>query len=392
MNDRDVRVGAIGWLEKDEELWAALNDRNGLCRICKKNGQVDIAATYQSHNLSAKDQFYLILSAGKRIVTLPKNAQVIGVYDEVLGSLQEVEIKNPKAFVQGEFYSSDKFMGGLVHGNYVYMFGLMYPAILVMDVDTLQIKYMTDWIDSEMLQTGRKTGFLAQGCVRIGTDVYVAVRKQNIILKLDLTTNFIQKIFIDCSAKGFDFLISCNHGLGIASWGGDKLLFILWNPENGRIREFEIAANIDIKESRKYLIPFLEGEAYVVDLDTGNAKICIKLNQLIHEREGGRYLVQSVRTMSDRLVIQTGSDCYIHEYDPLTEKIDSYCYEIRDEVYIKQYYEEATADKVREAEDMSRIFFLDKLQWISEYFVQKDDQGKSIGKDVYQVIKEMGNI
>ena len=164
MNDRDVRVGAIGWLEKDEELWAALNDRNGLCRICKKNGQVDIAATYQSHNLSAKDQFYLILSAGKRIVTLPKNAQVIGVYDEVLGSLQEVEIKNPKAFFQGEFYSSDKFMGGLVHGNYVYMFGLMYPAILVMDVDTLQIKYMTDWIDSEMLQTGRKTGFLAYVC------------------------------------------------------------------------------------------------------------------------------------------------------------------------------------------------------------------------------------
>ena len=168
-------------------------------------------------------------------------------------------------------------------------------------------------------------------------------------------------------------------------------------------KSVEDFANIDIKESRKYwqmdfldnkvyLIPFLEGEAYVVDLDTGNAKICIKLNQLIHEREGGRYLVQSVRTMSDRLVIQTGSDCYIHEYDPLTEKIDSYCYEIRDEVYIKQYYEEATADKVREAEDMSRIFFLDKLQWISEYFVQKDDQGKSIGKDVYQVIKEMGNI
>ncbi len=372
------RIGTYGWIEGEDCIWGFCIDRNGLCKINKGDKRGKIEAVYASYDSQAKGLVHSIAHIGDKIVTVPMSANIIGVYDEQKRIMNEVEIAEPERFFKGKFLSGAKFINHVVYDSYIYMFGYHYPGILRLDVNTLKVDYLVDWIDSKILKAGMEHSFLAEGCVRIKNDVFVALRS-NAILRLDLTTNETETIITDAPECRADALVMCGENLGIVSWEKDYLTLFLYNLETKAVTKINIAKIADMAKAnrywiatsvsdRTYLLPYIAGEAYMVDITTRRAVVCDKINELLRKNIGRLtpYLAIWLRSDEQKLIFQTGTDFCVYEYDTVSENINnSYYYEIDGNFcymnYLAEGYAKAQKDAIIHESEMQLSCFLDHI-------------------------------
>ena len=127
----------------DDQWWFPWTDGNGICRLDPNNK--DDIHIYQIPEapLVGRRITTSIFKMGKYIIVCPFNIEAITVVDTDTDEVHTImlEKRTPKA---GRIFDN-KFWSGIAYKKYIYFAGHYYPAIVRLDCETWQLKYIDSW-------------------------------------------------------------------------------------------------------------------------------------------------------------------------------------------------------------------------------------------------------
>lgn len=377
ISDYSRRVSGYSWVADEDGLWLSMVDRNGICKIDRASGNTTMVLQFPNHEITERNLYSYLLYKDKKVICTPHLAREVAVYDLEKEHLDMIPLKYPDSIFEGEYSESNKFIDGLLYGNSVYMFGYSYPAIVKMDIDTMELTYLADWM-GYYPYTKKNSEFLAEGHAQIGSDVYLAMKNTNMLVRLDLKTDMTEVFPIECGVKKIMYVAAYQDNIFLLSWDECSIDVVSWNPSTGGIKEYCVETSKNKKISAVYwmpivvdnwiyLFPLFGDEIYTINLSTGEYSENKEIKKIVAEAKKVSllqyYTILSARNVSGRIVFQTGSDCCFHEFDPTTGEINSYSYLIADDSYMKRYCTAQMKSNFIKEEEVSLPFFLSGLHW-----------------------------
>jgi len=376
INDYSRRVSAYSWVEDEGNIWLPMADKNGICKIDCSSGNTELVMQFPNYDITKKDLYFYSLYMDNKIIFVPYRAEEVAVYDIKKELLEVVPLKHADSLFEGVYSEENKFVDGLMYGSSAYMFGYSYPAIVKLDINTMKLTYLTDWMAYYPCSKVH-FGFLAEGHAQIGSDVYLAMKNTNMLIRLNLESGVTEVFPIECAEKKIMSVATYSGNVLLISWEDCGIGVASWNPSTKIIREYRIETNKYVETTEVYWIPVVTGncvylfplhgdKVYVINLSTGEYFRHREIEKIIADARNvsllNYYTILSARNVSGRIVFQTGKDYCFHEFDPTTGKISSYCYLITDSSYMKKYWQAERKDYLREA-DMPLPYLLSGLRW-----------------------------
>lgn len=374
-----IRVSGYSWIEDGNDIWLSMTNRNAICKIDCVSSKASIIAQFPGYDIIDRDLYYFSLYVDHKVIFFPRRAKEAAIYDIRKKDLEMVPLKKPESIFSVRYNGGLKFADGLLYHSSVYMFGFRYPAIVKLDIDTMKLIYLTDWM-AYYPYMKEDAEFFAQGHLQIGSDVYLAIKNTNSIVKLNLETDMMEVFSVKCSAKKFMAVAAYKDSACLFSWKDYRIDIILWNPLTNAVIEYSIETNKDAKalavywipvliENCVYLFPLYGHDVYAMNLDTGEAFECKEIEKKIVGSNDLPYdfSVSSVKNVSGEIVFQTTGDSLWHKYNPATKTIVSHSYIISDNLYNEKYWTAkyaASGEKIINEADMSAPFFIDGIRWI----------------------------
>ena len=138
----------------------------------------------------------------QKILFLPLNGNNIIVYDRVYKKSEEVIL--PIVIRQ----NNDKFFPYIIKDSRLFLFPWRCPFIIMMDLDTYDVKIITDWIDSyKKYETNTQLTFFRKDVLVDGEFAFLVTWQAPIIFKYNLNT--LEYEFIEINNSMFGFSTIC---------------------------------------------------------------------------------------------------------------------------------------------------------------------------------------
>ncbi len=174
--------------EDDEYYWFSAHHFNGFYRMSKETMVAELLFHFPDEELTAVNLYSNIAKVGEYLVLVPTSAKNIFVYHPTTQETRILPLKEPNFEGRVKYNSDLKFIPAVAHESCVYCLPLTYPAIIKLDVETMELTYLEQWIPmiEPMILKGAKQ-YLGPGAV-IGGAGYFPFRCFSGILKLDFDT------------------------------------------------------------------------------------------------------------------------------------------------------------------------------------------------------------
>lgn len=174
-------------------FWGFNAEENELLKTDIKSGVLAYVTTFEK--LSDKDcLFNNIVAYNGKLILIPGNSDYIVTYEIVSGEKKYYEYKDSfSSYVPNQSFL--KFVAAETYENFLYLISNKNKYLMIIDMDTMQIKYSTDLFK-------RKRGLekdidFAYSYAKINDTIYVPCIKDHYVFKLNLTDNKMQWIKID---------------------------------------------------------------------------------------------------------------------------------------------------------------------------------------------------
>lgn len=284
-----ARVATLDMVEDDGRIWMSLLNRNGICEFDKQTGHAKIVKIFEGEELYKERLYLCVKKVGRYLVFAPGLAKKIAIYDTVQGFLSYIPLR-----VAGDNCRQDqreiKFHNMFQHGTDVYLQGYSYPAIVRINIKTMETTYITDWVEEvdADIQKGDLDGYFSHGYIVDGDYVLFPMGCISAILQLDLKTADTKVIKLKTSMKGIGGMFSPDGNcVWMVGRGRGTNRVACWNRRTGQIKEFEADGVEDIQESQSQmfyepicvgdkmlLLPFSAAcnSIYEICADTGEIK------------------------------------------------------------------------------------------------------------------------
>ncbi len=269
-----------GIYEDEDFYWFAESQFNGFYRVDKKTKQPEFLFHFPEEELDQPRLYGKPEKVGDWLVFSPISAKNIFLYHMVTKEQKLIPFKEVKGEKKVKYLHQSKFSSPFIHGDMVYLFPITYPAILKLDVSTLKLEYLTDWILplEQVLDKERKPQLNTYfaGRVRKENEVILTCGCSNKVFFFDINTNKgIWKV-IESTVEAF-------HGIQFDEthyWLTPRLGSTLtkWNPDTDEITTISLADSWKdgppmviapyLYQDKLYLMAGWDSHAYVVDLET----------------------------------------------------------------------------------------------------------------------------
>ncbi len=405
-NEIYLRPAAMNTVEEEGKIWFALLNRNGICEIDRATWQAKICKIFEEEPLNRSFLYSHIEKMDNNLIFAPGMASKIAFYDLKNGSMTYIPLKalrdNPK-----ENQKEIKFWNTFKYQSYVYLFGYSYPAIIRIDMRSMEIQYFTDWLADveENIDFGDVNGYFTDGYVIIGDLALIPVGCRRAILELNLRTGHTKIRKLKVSMEGIGGLASINgEDIWLVGRGSKTNWISCWNRRTGHIKEYLLA---DVEENlmdpfyapictnnQVFLMPMSGPCIYEININTGKVD---KSNILKREFKNSGIPLAWWKTMAskldgDWLVFMTCDDTKWQEYNVVTGEIKSYFIRFEDgfeeiEPYFEAVYKEL--NKKREVIPETKLslrYFIDNNSHLSAINLYKKNQEYLVGANVYQII------
>lgn len=305
-------------------------DGNGLYFLEKGRKEADLLAHFEA---GAEELPYkTIIKAGNKMFLPPCMADDIVVYDCDTKKLRAVGLDKAYAGEKEIF----KFWTGIAYGDYVYFAGHYYPAIIKMNIHTLEMSYLTDWVEKlEKKRMLRDEPYLGTGMIQEDIAFFPCCCA-NMILKLNLKTDETRLCEIPADVNGFNGICFFENTYWMTSRNSNKI--VLWNQSTEHVETMEVEAekqNIGkhlfrppvMLNGRLYLFPVEADYAYYVNMTERKIEKDELVNEVLKseiEKQG------SLRKTAGPPVLAGGNIYFIigegsvwHIYNPALKEMDS---------------------------------------------------------------------
>lgn len=238
-NEIYLRPAAMNMVEEDGKIWFALVNKNGICEVNRENYNVKICKKFEDKSFAEEDLYCCITKVEDKLVFSPGAADKIAIYDLLNKSIQYIPVDESR-FDSKESENEWKFWNIISYQSDVYIFGYSYPVIIKIDMTSMDISYITDWIENiekNIRDRGNYTYF-TEGYVIVNNLVLLPLGCMNAILEFNLETTHTRIRKLNVSIQGIS---------GISSADGEKIWMVgkgkqtnkvcCWNRNTDNVKE-----------------------------------------------------------------------------------------------------------------------------------------------------------
>lgn len=327
MSDKNIlfeRYADMG----DEIIFPAF-DHNCLYSMEKKNKKIKLLGLIPGENLCGFRSFFSVASYKKKIVLVPFDSKNIVVYDNECSSFEVIELKNAFLFDNVDVFTNDgKFACCSVWKNKLFMFPHFYPALVILNLDTNELVYNTEFIEKIASEKCNGEPYVTDIDV-IKETVYGSLGCCNGIIRYDMADEKLDFKQIFYNGTGFNGIKVDDDNIVL----GPRLCgpIVVYNKNLNTIKEYE---NFPI-EFKSEIIPFHsvykinDGYLFVPDWTSEalfldyNKNEFVNLTKVSTVLRGERKFIYS----RDRLLAY-GMDCnifwFVNRLDQLFYEYDIY--------------------------------------------------------------------
>ncbi len=220
-------------IKVDNTYYFAAKDINAICSFDEDEKFIHILYTDISESIWGFRRYGRVFRYENILIFTPLWADTFLIYYIIENRFETINVKKI------DNYGFDYFFSGAVIGNRLILAGCQYPAIVVINIETLKTEYYDKPFD-ELLEIHRKNDdcFFRNDMVVINNSVYIASCITNRVLEFSTD---------DGHYKWHEIGDIRNKYSGLA-WDGEKIWlaprretkFVSWNPNSNEIEEFEI--------------------------------------------------------------------------------------------------------------------------------------------------------
>ncbi|MCI8596986.1 MAG: hypothetical protein HFJ10_00850 [Lachnospiraceae bacterium] len=329
----------LDMVEENGKAWMALFNRNGICEVDIATRRARVLKVFSDYPRDKESLYFRVEKVNHYLVFSPCEAEKIAIYDLKSDVLTYIPLK-PLDGSYKEDQKEVKFWNTFRYQSDVFLLGYSYPAIIKIDMDSMEIVYITDWVEEveKNIEFGDIRGYFSDGHVLHGDQILFPIGCMNAVLELNLKTLKTKIRRLNISMKGIGGISSAD-GKNVWFVGrGEKENWIAhWNMETNMIKEFYL------KEEKKdlfdpfyapvcttssvFLMPISASNIYEIDVNTGEIVNNKTLEKLF--KEEGHSLTSCWKTKAPRLrdnslLFLTCDDWGWHEYNLETDEVQSY--------------------------------------------------------------------
>ena len=174
-------------------------------------------------------EYNLVFEINRKLYVCPQNAQNILIFDEN-GKKKKIELEQTEI-------TSSFFTWSISLEKYIVLLPHKYPAIVIYDIATEEVKYLRDDIDVFIKE---KDGAVkVGGCGYKNKKIFLSSPTDNKVYVLD-TENW-EHTVTEIPARyegGYKTFINCKEEFYLLPYGGEKMSIIQWNPDTNRVQEY----------------------------------------------------------------------------------------------------------------------------------------------------------
>lgn len=303
---------------------------NGLYFLKKGRKEAELLA-YFGEGLEALP-YKAIVKAGNKIFLPPCKADDIAVYDCDTKKLQTAGLD--KALVrENDFF---KFWTSIAYGDYVYFAGHYYSAIIKMNVHTLELAYLTDWVGKiEEKRKLQDEPYLGSGMIQEDIALFPCCCT-NAILILNLKTDETEICEIQTDIEGFNGICFSEDAYWLTSRNSREI--IMWNKSTDYVETLAVESEKQntgkplfrppiMLDRQLYLFPVMAEHAYYVNIADRKIERAALVNEILDsEAENPDALSKTAgppALAGGKIYFITGKDNVWHIYDPASKEIES---------------------------------------------------------------------
>lgn len=323
------RIECYDIVIEENKMWFFCAKKNILCEFDRLKNQVFILAEMDETELKAPS-YCLIKKIGMKLILIPWMASKIAVFDLNTKQMRYIPLDFIADMDTAICNNMRKFWKSFVYKNYVYMLGFEYPAIIKLDINTMQLEYLTDCFS--VIGKNRNGYFIDYEIV--GTDVWISCGSNNLMIKFKLLNDTFEYYSIPVSVSGLGAFAYDGEFFWISEWKYNYEKLIRWSPDEKRAEEIIIRTNSKQKiwcqihsvvdaENKVLLFPFSGSTIYQVDKKKKVPSVFSKLKTYYKENSDMQQTYTLIK--KDRnTVLWVGDDLILHEYNLETDTCTDY--------------------------------------------------------------------
>ncbi len=279
----DIRIQQA--CEDQSNIWFPSNESNQICRLDKKAGVIYKEYSLPKANNDIAMAYGGICKWNDYLIVAPwQGKTAISVYHVKEKISHDIWLWDAK-----KLGNRPKFCMCFPYKNYVYLVGQAYPAIVRLNMTSLEPEYITNWVsDVDNHWEESQKAYFKCGEI-IGSTAILPFAEISAVLKLDLETGETHTMAVPSSAKGFSGLTCIKERVCLPDRHDNKV--ILWEPDTNIVSEIQIKEekkNQDFLftkavavQDRVLLIPLAAKHVYWVFIETGKVEKCMELESAV---------------------------------------------------------------------------------------------------------------
>lgn len=229
-----INLVSEGCVKVNNELIMTARGMNLIYKVNLENGKLELQESIPDENHDAGRLSGEILKYENEIVFLPMNARRINIYDICKKKWRYIELE------EIEDCYLDKFFSGVIEGNYLYMIGSKYPAIVKVNLqDDHDIKYIKG--PYEVMNHEKDDCFVRRDITLVDGKIYMASCVNNYVFEIDLESDEIKQYDICDVSKSFSGIAYDGNNFWLSSRMNREIF--RWNPLNNDVDSFNFGSH-----------------------------------------------------------------------------------------------------------------------------------------------------
>lgn len=238
-----------------EQAIAAINDGNGIFKINLQTGESIFAGRFPDEQSDGSRLYCAAAYYAGKIIFIPNSAKNIAIYDLKNNMVETIAVKKVDKKIFPHYKANFKFADYVIYENNIYLISATYPAIIKMNLESLETEYITGWVPNEYF-------FFRKGKFLEKDSFVVPSSNSNLVLRFDLKNDVAKVYRVGNNTGGYWSIVK----EGKSYWLAPK------TP--GPVIEWEINNN-KITEHDNYPENFVRKKFSFTKIYALNSKICI---------------------------------------------------------------------------------------------------------------------
>lgn len=271
-------------LYEDETYdWFSAMRFNGFYRVEKATEKAELLFHFPEENLEKENMFYDMVKVGDWFIFAPMTGKHIVLYHEKKKQVKTIPLKEEFIETLIKYAKEFKFISIAVVGTNVFFIPTLYPAIVKLDLKTMTLTYLEDWIAQvevlpEFTKNASRKAYFFTSLV-VDTQIYLPLVCSPHVIIMDGNTGAIKIEEVNGTVDGFKGIAFDGTNFWLTPSIGDCVT--KWNPESKEVLSIQLSEraqqtpliyNPVIYQDTLYIPCGLDGIPFEINIKTGAFK------------------------------------------------------------------------------------------------------------------------